>query len=96
MIKNLLLRDWRPVGKSGDHAKVTFQVSDHPLDGIAFGLADRFRDNRLTDKHVDVLGQLEVNEWRGRKTLQLAVQDIAIAGTVGIKATNHEHARHAV
>ncbi|MAF80951.1 single-stranded-DNA-specific exonuclease RecJ [bacterium] len=96
VIKNLLLRDWRPVGKSGDHAKVTFQVSDHPLDGIAFGLADRFRDNRLTDKHVDVLGQLEVNEWRGRKTLQLAVQDIAIAGTVGIKATNHEHARHAV
>lgn len=87
LIQNLRLSNWRPVGKSGDHIKFTWEVNGQELGGIGFGLAEQMKgfDQGML---VDVVGRLETNEWRGQRSLQLAVQDVAPAGAV--KVTSNE------
>lgn len=85
IIRDLPLVDWRPVGKSANHAKCTFWSRDEALDGIGFDLVDRLTKDDCLGKKVDVLGELEENVWRGRRTLQLAIKDIARAGRISIK-----------
>ncbi len=76
---------WRAVGKTEEHAKFTFRLEDEPLDGIGFGLARREELRSLRrGQTVDVLFNLEVNEFGGRRSLQLRVKDIAPAGKVKI------------
>jgi single-stranded-DNA-specific exonuclease len=66
----------RPVGKGGKHARVELADSrGDKIIGIAFGLADRlaqFKPGNL----VTALGRLDVNEYQGRRSLQLLVSDI--------------------
>lgn len=90
VIKDLILLDWRPVGKSGDHAKLNFKVGDHLLEAIGFGLAKQLQSKRLIGQTVDVLAQLSENEWRGRRTLQLSVEALVPAGTVRILSQHEE------
>jgi single-stranded-DNA-specific exonuclease len=40
---------------------------------IAFGMVDKIK---LFEKPADVLAYLEINEWKGRKTMQLRIKDI--------------------
>ncbi len=80
--KKLRLAQWRPVGRTREHAKCTFLVEERPVDGIGFGLAASMK--HLADDMVDVLFHLEMNEFRGRRTLQLRVNDIVAAGSVNI------------
>jgi single-stranded-DNA-specific exonuclease len=81
LVQNLHLTNWRPVGKSGDHIKFTWDVGGQELGGIGFGLATQMTgfDQGMV---VDVVGTLETNEWRGQRSLQLSVQDVAPAGSV--------------
>ncbi len=84
-VKDVPLIDWRPVGKTRDHAKMRFQVNFETMDGIGFGLAKTPVTQTLQPgAAVDVLGYLESNEYRGRRSLQLRVRDMAPAGTVRI------------
>ena len=83
VIKNVPLMDARPVGKTGEHIKCTLVANDEPLDGIGFGLADRLAGLARTQQ-VDVLGELEENEFRGQRRLQINIRDITPAGEVSI------------
>jgi single-stranded-DNA-specific exonuclease len=82
IVPQLHLGSWRPVGKKGDHAKYLFFVQDQPLDGIGFSLAGR---TPTKPQPVDVAAQLDINEFRGYRRLQLRITDIAPAGTHIIK-----------
>jgi len=70
------VRNARAVG-GGKHLKLV--LDGYPgsgvLDGIGFGLGDRV-DALATDGRVDVVFHLEVNQWQGRRSLQLNVQDL--------------------
>lgn len=87
IVRGLPLIDWRPVGKTLEHAKLRFHAGHEAVDGIGFGLAASLAERRLRPgAPVDVLGYVETNEFRGRQTLQLRVKDIAPAGLVQIKS----------
>lgn len=85
IVRNLRLLEWRPVGKAATHAKFTFDAGGRRIEGIGFGLAGH-AERLESGAVVDVLGELEEDEWRGRWRLQLAVRDIAPAGTVHIRS----------
>ncbi len=83
--RDLELVEWRAVGKTGEHAKFLFRKGDEPLEGIGFGLArQEWLRGARRGKLVDVLFHLDINEFRGRRTLQLRVLDVAAAGEVKI------------
>lgn len=87
--RDLELMEWRVVGKTGEHAKFLFRNGDELLDGIGFGLArQEWLRGVKKAKLVDVLFHLDINEFRGRRTLQLQVLDIAAAGGVKIVTGN--------
>lgn len=64
----------RLVGKDSRHLKLRIaRAGKPPLDAIGFGLGEWA--GKLPG-HVDIAYQLEMNEWNGRQSLQLNVQDI--------------------
>jgi single-stranded-DNA-specific exonuclease len=74
MSSGLQVLDFRKVGKTGDHLKLQLQRNGSaPLDAIAFGLGS-WAD--AMPPCVDVAYYLEINEYNGRRSLQLNVQDI--------------------
>jgi len=78
---------WRPVGKTEAHAKLTFRVGEEAVDGIGFNLTEDIRAiSSKSSMRVDVLFQLEVNDFKGRRSLQLNIKDVASAGNVVIAA----------
>ncbi|MFH1354116.1 MAG: single-stranded-DNA-specific exonuclease RecJ [bacterium] len=83
--RQLELADWRLVGKTKEHVKFVFRNGDEPLDGIGFGLADdELLKTVKSGESVDVLFYLDINEFKGRRGLQLQIRDIAPAGRVKI------------
>ncbi|MBZ0293082.1 MAG: single-stranded-DNA-specific exonuclease RecJ [Anaerolineae bacterium] len=77
--QNLYVLDWRLVGRDGRHLKFKVaRAGRPPVDAIAFGMGDW--THRFPCR-IDVAYQLEINEWNGRRTMQMNVQDIREAGT---------------
>jgi single-stranded-DNA-specific exonuclease len=61
------------VGRNSSHLKLALEADGIKRDAIAFRMGDRL--NSLGNR-VDVAYHLEVNEWGGKRSLQLNVQDI--------------------
>ncbi|MDG0871689.1 single-stranded-DNA-specific exonuclease RecJ [Paenibacillus thiaminolyticus] len=77
VIRNARVREIRTMGKEGQHLKLMLSQDRATLDAVAFhrgGLARRI----ASDVKADVLGELSVNEWNGRRRPQLFMQDIRI------------------
>lgn len=66
----------RTVG-GGKHLKIVITGRDHSpvLDGIGFGLGGRAA-NLQVGSLIDIVFHPEVNEWQGRRSLQLNIQDL--------------------
>lgn len=69
------LKDIRPVGKKGDHLKLTLRHEVSDIDAIAFGFGEASRDIKAGDK-VDIVYSLALNEWNGMEKMQLIIQDM--------------------
>ena len=76
LCRNCRVRSVRRVG-GGKHLKMVIDGHDHSpvLDGIGFGLGERAADLQ-GGSLIDLVFHLEVNEWQGRRSLQLNVQDL--------------------
>ena len=74
--RNCRVRNVRRVG-GGKHLKMVIDGHDHSpvLDGIGFGLGEWAADLRVGSL-IDIVFHLEVNEWQGRRSLQLNIQDL--------------------
>lgn len=84
MSKNIFITDWSRVGQDKNHLKLKLaRAGQPPLDAIGFNLGDWAEQNPIPNR-ADVAYQLEINEWNGRRTLQLNLKDIrpAIASEV--------------
>lgn len=79
LLRGCRVRSARAVG-GGKHLKLV--LDGYPgsgvLDGIGFGLGDR-ANGFTSDERLDIAFHLEINEWQGRRSLQLNVQDLRTA-----------------
>jgi single-stranded-DNA-specific exonuclease len=64
---------YRKVGKDNSHLKLSISDGRITFDAIAFRLGN-WADN-MPD-YIDLLYHFEMNEFNGRKNLQLNIQDI--------------------
>jgi len=71
--KNVEVRQARPVGRDSKHLKLLLRAGRNTYDGIAFRQGYWMED---MPEAVDIAYRFEVNEYRGRSTLQLNVKDI--------------------
>lgn len=72
----------RMVGSSGEHLKLDLcheSTGSLSFPAIAFGLAEHYDDIK-TGKPFDVCYSIEMNEFRGKRNLQLNIRDIKPAG----------------
>ena len=82
LLRDLAVVDQRPVGKEGKHIKLRLRHDAGHVEAIGFGLAQEAAS--IKDR-ADLIGCLEVNEFRGNASLQLSIKDIAAAGEVDIR-----------
>jgi single-stranded-DNA-specific exonuclease len=78
--RNVRVRDARGVG-NGRHLRMVLDTDPNSpvLDAIAFQQGEWV--GRLYEgQRIDVVYQVEANEWQGRQHLQLNVQDLRLAG----------------
>ncbi len=71
--RGLEVREARAVGSEGKHLKLTLEYKRQVWPAIAFRLGNVLP---ALPSRVDVVYYLDANEWNGRRTLQLVVQDI--------------------
>lgn len=75
MLEACQVLDVKTIGTLGKHLKMSVQLSnDTVVDVVAFGLAQREGECN-SGQLLDMVGFLEINEWRDRKTLQLKAVD---------------------
>lgn len=74
MTSNAHIADWRLVGRDENHLKLRLsRAGQPPLDAIGFNLGEWA--GKLSER-VDVAYELEINEWNGKRSLQLNLKDI--------------------
>lgn len=67
----------QPVGSNGMHLKLSFaRKGMEPVNAIAFGQADATEVFRESGGVVDVAYSVEVNDFRGLRSIQLNIKDI--------------------
>jgi single-stranded-DNA-specific exonuclease len=76
--RNLLVRQCRLVGREKSHLKLTVSDGRYNLDGIAFRQGHW---HRKLPSRIDVIYRFERNEFNGRVTPQMNIQDIKPAGS---------------
>ncbi|NTW15422.1 MAG: single-stranded-DNA-specific exonuclease RecJ [Candidatus Moranbacteria bacterium] len=76
LLEGVRVAEIRPVGSDGKHVKLALALSDgRTVDAIGFSLADTAAGIVPGDA-VDILFQLDENEWNGRVTAQLKLIDL--------------------
>jgi single-stranded-DNA-specific exonuclease len=67
----------QPVGNNGTHLKLSFTRQNmEPISAIAFGQADTMEIFKEAGGVVDIAYAIELNEFRGKTTVQLNIKDI--------------------
>ncbi len=80
IIKQAKLQDIRALGKDEKHLKLQIiheNGSGKPVECIGFGFGSLVR-HISPQARIEVLGELQVNEWNGHRKPQVLIQDICI------------------
>ena len=73
----------RRVGGGGHHLQFMVRAHSAARKAIAFGMG-RLADKDLTEgQHCDLVFQPKVNEWRGRRSVDLQIEDLRIGASDG-------------
>ncbi|SDK51872.1 single-stranded-DNA-specific exonuclease RecJ [Sediminibacillus albus] len=67
----------RQIGSQKNHLKFVFQHKQKQLDGVAFGLGDLYA-KIASRSALEVVGELQINEWNGKQKLQIMIKDMAV------------------
>ncbi|MGI2326491.1 single-stranded-DNA-specific exonuclease RecJ [Planococcus sp. YIM B11945] len=65
----------RKIGAAQNHLKMELVQNGASLDAVGFGIGP-VGDELTPDVLIDVIGDLQINEWNGRKKPQLLVEDV--------------------
>lgn len=78
MSRNLRVQDFRTVGKDDNHLKLKLaRRGAAPLDAIGFNLGEWAGH---MPQRVDLVYQVEINEWNGVRSVQMNLLDVREAG----------------
>ena len=81
LTRDLKVLTQRRIGQDGKHLKLRLGADGgRTIDAIGFGMGDKWT-GRL--RRIDAVYQAEVNEWRGRRSLQMRLLDIAPSKSAG-------------
>ncbi|MDL4841434.1 single-stranded-DNA-specific exonuclease RecJ [Aquibacillus rhizosphaerae] len=70
-------KELRQIGSQLNHLKISFQSDQSQLDSIGFGMGTLF-STIAPQSEIDAVGELQINEWNGKKKVQLLLKDLAI------------------
>ena len=69
------------MGADGQHIRFTAMADDRiPVGCVLFGRAEQYKDIIFGHSRIDVAGELDINEFRGERRLQMRVKDIRVSG----------------
>ena len=74
LIKNLKIESIRALSQ-GKHLKMSLKDERNYIDAIGFNLGSLAEEYRIGDK-IDVVGNLEINEYNSNKNIQIRLIDI--------------------
>lgn len=80
LAKNMIIEDLRIVGNGSKHLKLALRAKDASpkiFDAIGFGLGDKFPNLKNGDS-LDIVFNLQEDEWNGNKKIQLKLIDLRI------------------
>ncbi len=76
-----MVRDARLVGRDQKHLKLSLNTLNSPntltFNAIAFNMASLY-PQLLPDKPIDIAYTIILNEWNGRKNIELKIKDIKL------------------
>jgi single-stranded-DNA-specific exonuclease len=75
LLKNAQILGIKKVGKEGEHLQFPVKLGDQKFQAIAFRFGEHI-DKINPENNYDIAFNLEINEWRGYKKLQLRVVDL--------------------
>ncbi len=78
LLRNVRIQEIRPVGKNEDHLQFPIKLENKIISAIAFRFGKHLDKIDPTKPH-DIVCSMEINEWNGRKKLQLRVVDLKTA-----------------
>ncbi len=78
--RQVKVADCRLMGNNGAHLRLNLEQDNMVWDAVAFGLG-----NRLSETHsaIDMVYNLELDQWRGQERLRLNILDIAPTDQTG-------------
>lgn len=74
-IEEVEVASFRKIGSAQNHVKMELKQGASTLDAIGFGKGDLADEISPTAK-LSFIGDLQINEWNGRKKPQLMIQDV--------------------
>lgn len=77
LFKQVNIQGARRIGKDKTHLKMTIKEESTSLDTIGFSFGN-IVDFLSESSKIDVVGQIETNEWNGNKKPQLLIEDIKL------------------
>lgn len=69
--------DVRKIGKDKSHLKLKFHSSQGTFEGIGFGMGNIY-PFITPNTPINIVGELNINEWNGHRKVQMVLQDINI------------------
>lgn len=74
LFKNLKINSIRSLSE-GKHLKLTLKDDNYMVDAIGFNMGN-LADEYLLDDRVDIVGNLNINSYNGRESVQILLKDI--------------------
>lgn len=82
LVRGLSVLDVRLMGKEQEHLKLMLAGFGETLEAVGFRKA---KQAPAVGSRVDIVGTVEVNEYRGNRRLQFVMEDVALAGAMRIE-----------
>lgn len=79
-MRNALVSNFFTMGSDGQHLRFIATTADGiPVSCVCFGKAKKYIDFMRNGACVDVAGELEINEFRGERKIQIRIRDIKLS-----------------
>src|SRR5690625_3382746 len=70
--------DIRQIGQNKNHLKLQFQTDKGSFEGIGFNMGESYQ-SITPNTPIKIVGELNINEWNGHRTVQMIMQDMEIS-----------------